>query len=712
MFHRSTHLPLKQSFSILRTAPLLSILLLFVLSCPILSAQQFTDFTWQHPKYAAHSLNEVKHVAGQTFIAVGDEGMLLMSYDNGQTWTLKQRQTLKQLRAIWVFDANNILVAGSYNNSGLEMYRTSDGGNTWALTYSNNAIGVNDLQFPTPQTGYLVGNLGAVLRSDDGGTTWNNISNSSINGSLQSVWFTSPEVGFAGRTSTFGMYKTTDGGQTWSQNFSYYFTNCYSIRFLSNTFGFAGANGNAIFRTTDAGQTWSLVSNPGLSEYIRCFDFADSLQGIALAGGYIYRTTNGGITWSSTFYTGNLRSGALSPDGHAVVGNLTGGIRISSNYAATFADANPEAGNQTFRRIRFYNNTANGWVGGDGGKVLKTINYGTTWQLQTAAPYVDYINDMALLSASRVLLCSSDGKIVSTTNGGNSFTTQTLDATGPLNAIHFPTATTGYVCGNTGKLWKSTNGGNTFSPINISGVTQNLTELHFPSASVGYVLDEFSQLRKTINGGTSFTVLNNVTVGSAKQLWFLNDTTGYVLSNNGAVYRTTNGSTFTPAGNTCLQTVFDLYCLNDSTCFAVGSFTNASCDVSFTSNRGESWTNLTFPYAYAGCGVHAIDTATIWLVGQNQTIIRRGTGGILTQDGEAMTPFRGGIQLIPNPATESVMLSASSPIDRWQLFDISGRLCLEGTEKIVDVRLLKAGLYCLRAVCKDGDVHQSKLIRQ
>ena len=635
-----------------------------------------------------------------------------MSYDNGQTWTLKQRQTLKQLRAIWVFDADNILVAGSYDNSGLELYRTADGGNTWALTYSNNAIGVNDLQFPTPQTGYMVGNLGAVLRSDDGGTTWNNISNSSISGSLRSVWFTSPDIGFAGRTTTFGMYKTTNGGLTWSQNFSYYFTNCYSIKFLNENLGFAGANGNAIFRTIDAGQTWSLVSNPQLSEYIRCFDFADSLNGIALAGGYIYRTTNGGVTWSSTFYTGNLRSAALSPDGHAVVGNLTGGIRISSNYGATFTDANPESGNQVFRRIRFYNNSANGWVGGDGGKVLKTTNYGTTWQLQTSAPYVDYINDMALLSANRVLLCSSDGKIVSTTNGGSTFSTQTLDATGSLNALHFPTATTGYVCGNAGKLWKSTNGGTSFSPINISGVSQNLTDLHFPSANVGYVLDEFSQLRKTINGGSSFTLLNNVNVGSAKQLWFLNDTTGYVLSNNGAVFRTTNGSTFAPAGNTCLQTVFDLYCLNDSTCFAVGSFTNASCDVSFTSNRGETWTNLTFPYAYAGWGVHAIDTATIWLVGQNQTIIRRGTGGILTSSTHASQTADAEIRLIPNPAGERVELRSTAPIERWQLFDVSGRLCLEGREQIIDVHSLNPGMYCLRAVCKNEQIVQTKLIKQ
>jgi len=65
-------------------------------------AQNFTDFTWQYPQYGGHSLNKVKYVADQTFIAVGDEGMLLMSYDNGQTWEMKQRQTIKNMKAIWV----------------------------------------------------------------------------------------------------------------------------------------------------------------------------------------------------------------------------------------------------------------------------------------------------------------------------------------------------------------------------------------------------------------------------------------------------------------------------------------------------------------------------------------------------------------------------------------------------------------------------------
>lgn len=97
----------------------------------------------------------MKHISGQTFIAVGDQGMLLMTYDNGQTWSMKQQQTLKNFKAIWVRNPDDILVAGSYDNSGLEFYRTINGGETWNLTYSNNAVSANDMQVPTDSIGYI-----------------------------------------------------------------------------------------------------------------------------------------------------------------------------------------------------------------------------------------------------------------------------------------------------------------------------------------------------------------------------------------------------------------------------------------------------------------------------------------------------------------------------------------------------------------------------
>jgi photosystem II stability/assembly factor-like uncharacterized protein len=260
-----------KSISIFQMKPsFLAIIISLILNISVY-AQNYVDYTWQYPQYGGHSINEVKWISDQTFIAVGDQGMLLMTYDNGATWEIKQIKTLRNFKGIWVKNQQEILVLGSYDNSGTELYKTTDGGNLWLMQ-----------------------------------------------------------------------------------------------------------------------------QNPGLSENIKSISFADSVRGMAVSSGYIYRTSNGN-TWSSTFYTGNLQSGDLSPDGVAVVGTLTGGIKSSINYGSSFSESNPQAGTSTFRRIKFVN-SLQGWVGGDDGKILKTSDGGNEWTLLTTSPYYSIGNDMAAIS--------------------------------------------------------------------------------------------------------------------------------------------------------------------------------------------------------------------------------------------------------------------------------------------------------------------------
>ena len=665
-------------------------------------AQNYVDYTWQYPQYGGHSINEVKWISDQTFIAVGDQGMLLMTYDNGATWEIKQIKTLRNFKGIWVKNQQEILVLGSYDNSGTELYKTTDGGVNWTLDYENNSVGANDMHFPTDSVGYIVGNIGKVLKTTDAGTTWLDFSTASITGSLKTVWFTSADTGFAGRTSTFGMYKTTNGGLTWSQNFGYNLTNCYAINFINDTLGYAGAFNNRIYKTTDGGNLWLMQQNPGLSENIKSISFADSVRGMAVSSGYIYRTTNGN-TWTSTFYTGNLQCGTLSPDGVAVVGNLTGGIKSSINYGSSFSESNPQAGTSTFRRIKFVN-SLQGWVGGDDGKILKTSDGGNEWTLLTTSPYYSIGNDMAAISATKAIIATNEGTLITTTNGGNSFTATTLDNGNSLNAIHFPTASIGYVAGAGGKIWKTTNGGTNYSLLSTT-TTQDLTEIHFPSANTGYIVDAFTSIYKTTNAGNNWTSVSTTGIGGTKQLYFVNETLGYTVNSEGDVFKTINGgNSFTAAGSTCLQTPFDMQFINDSTGFVVGSFVNASCDVSYTTNGGSTWNDLTFPYAYAGWGVTALDTNSIFLVGQNQTIIKTGNGGVITNNGDQIGNSAGLLKLYPNPSNEIIHLEHSAGISQWSLFNLQGQLISTGNSRSLSVQETPQGMYILKISLLNNEV--------
>ena len=64
--------------------------------------------------------------------------------------------------------------------------------------------------------------------------------------------------------------------------------------------GLLAGNGGALFRTTDGGVTWTRL-NSGVDQIIGSIAFADATTGVAVGGeqgmGFILRTTDGGATW-------------------------------------------------------------------------------------------------------------------------------------------------------------------------------------------------------------------------------------------------------------------------------------------------------------------------------------------------------------------------------------------------------------------------------
>lgn len=69
------------------------------------------------------------------------------------------------------------------------------------------------------------------------------------------------------------------------------------------------------------------------------------------------------------------------------------------------------------------------------------------------------------------------------------------------------------------------------------------------------------------------------------------------------------------------------------------------------------------------------------------------------------------LQLYPNPATDRLMLSADMPVQRVQVFDMTGRMVISSTGTELDVSALPAGLYMLRAMGETG-VGSKKFIKK
>jgi hypothetical protein len=141
--------------------------------------------------------------------------------------------------------------------------------------------------------------------------------------------------------------------------------------------------------------------------------------------------------------------------------------------------------------------------------------------------------------------------------------------------------------------------------------------------------------------------------------------------------------------------------INDSTGFVVGSFVNASCDVSYTTDYGQTWNSMIFPYEYAGWGVYAFDTSNVYLVGQSQTIIKSGVSGVVTSNKIASEQGNNTFKIYPNPSDGIFNIESSTIAETTvEVFDIAGQLVYQNkfANKFIklDLTAYSNGLYLVK----------------
>ncbi len=324
----------------------------------------------------------------------------------------------------------------------------------------------------------------------------------------------------------FGLtYMSIYSQNGWQPLSSFTATNLSHVFFVNANTGIITAYSPVIYRSTNGGTTWSQYLYSNTSVWFWGIDFIDELTGWVVGynlsspyNNVILKTTNSGLNWIEQ-YTGTGQSREIF-----FINSMTGFVSGDSFYKTTNAGTNWIASNppgyNTGLGLFFWDQNT-GWIGGGS---------------------------------------SSVNTIISTTNGGTSWNAQ-LPVSGHLYSIIFHTAQTGFAAGPNGII-KTTNGGINWVSSYYTGYGGALS---FPNNQTGWATvlsfnPTTGKLIKTTDAGITWVIQNINDPRIFGRVFMLNVNTGWVVGDEGVIYKTTNGGVtgFQPISNV-IPEIFSLY---------------------------------------------------------------------------------------------------------------------------------------------------------
>lgn len=373
--------------------------------------------TWEQKSTPQDRLNDIFFIDQTNAFAVGELGVVYKTADGGSTWTYispNPRIYANDLYTLYFFNSSKGIVAGHRG----QIYYTSDGGSSWrqqSPTYTN----VTSVSFPAKDTGYFT-TWNNIFKTTDKGKTWDSLSlevGFTNYSRFEHSFFKTKDSGLVTASLPARIYRTVDGGQTWTLlNIApYSYETISDLVFVNNEIGYASLrNGNSsygLFKTTDGGLTWNEI---GSYQNFYKLQFLNENLGYATGYDKIFRTVNGGVTWT-TINIPSINGVRSVHFLNAKTGFITGDIgylyRTVDSGKTWIAPIQNNYSYPDYRNIRFYNQKV-GYLTDDEGRFYKTIDGGITWNKAGETAFYE-CNSIYFRADTSIILGGIYGTLVS-----------------------------------------------------------------------------------------------------------------------------------------------------------------------------------------------------------------------------------------------------------------------------------------------------------
>ncbi len=545
----------------------------------------------------------------QTGYAAGWDGYVIKTTDGGNTWdTLNVATGMWEISDIEFWDANHGVIAEYYGT-----YVTADGGQTWTtatgmtimpykLDYASAdvifAVGGNGVcksvdggytwtesfsgalllgvDFPDEQNGLAVGDMGVVLQTNNGGTTWN-VTQPVGDQLLRSAYIWDEDTAWMAGTPEI-VYKTIDGGLTW--NFGYntnYQKAVYRITFTDNYTGFmCGGSGGIVWRKQGIdGPVLEITPNP--------VSFPDTWVGQTSSVNVLF-ANNGNepldisnITFSNPQFSIDYTTFTIQP-------GESGELPI--NF--TPSSSGLKQGTMQIFSNDPMNNPYEVQLSGEG--IVET-NMGWEW-IETGFNYI--LMDIEFpegqnqvgYSIGQSLTYNGVGIVIKTTDGGSTWTQLTPNGIPGLEAMSFVDMQTGYAAGWDGYVIKTTDGGVTWDTLTVASGMWEINDIEFYDENHGIII-EGPNIYITDDGGETWEAAALLDKGGFN-VEYLDLNTLVVAANENYIFKSVDGGYTWQVKNTGIigELLLGVDFLDANYGMAVGDYGY----ILTTHDGGESWT--------------------------------------------------------------------------------------------------------------------------